>query len=642
MINTDSDSDNNNNDLALTSPKRKQKRLCCFNVDWLQEYSWLRKHESKANTFGTVCRTKFSIAYKGYSALRIHESTKGHQSSASAAASSRQLDSFFVKSNSLDENKVCLAEIVHIYHNVKHNLSYNSLDCNLKLVKLTFNDSNIAKKISCGRTKSTKIVENVLAPYIIENLIENLIANNIFFGVQTDASNRKNRKFFPICIQFFNKQTGIQNKIIDFIENSNETALSMSDMVKTTLKSYNLNINNVVSLSADNTNANFGKHNSLFTHLKTANKNIVKANCHAHILYNALKKSLDNLNIDVENIILKIYSHFSNAAKRREKLVEFCNFAEIEFKEILRHVTTRWLSLLPAIDRILITWSGLTSYFLSEDLSKQMKNILLIKDNEIPPEIELYLTFLSHILKLYSETTKKLESNICTAMDLYHILVEFKDKLSDKIVKNFFGYQVRELLLKITNTNERNSIENDFKDFINITIKYIEQIFDFSENNWLYKISKVSLQSAVFNFDDMLLVIEELNLKNILSLNIDKLFEEMCIVEKNLGELGIEELSETNDKFIKLFKHFPNMPNVLQIISYLMSIPSSSAFTERIFSAMNAKWSEERNRCSTKLIKSELIISFNQQHSCSDFFELIKNDSKLIKLAKNNEKYNSM
>jgi hypothetical protein len=48
-----------------------------------------------------------------------------------------------------------------IYRNIRHNLSYNSLDCNLKFIAKISEDSKVAKKISCGRTKSEMILVNV-------------------------------------------------------------------------------------------------------------------------------------------------------------------------------------------------------------------------------------------------------------------------------------------------------------------------------------------------------------------------------------------------------------------------------------------------------------------------------------------------
>lgn len=60
-------------------------------------------------------------------------------------------------------------------------------------------------------------------------------------------------------------------------------------MIKSTLETLGLDLKKVSALSADNTNANFGRHNSLYSNLTTQNKNILKANCHARILHNAVR-----------------------------------------------------------------------------------------------------------------------------------------------------------------------------------------------------------------------------------------------------------------------------------------------------------------------------------------------------------------
>ena len=82
---------------------------------------------------------------------------------------------------------------------------------------------------------------------------------------------------------------------------------------------------------------NFGLNHSLYTNILTLNDRSLKANCNAHILQNKVKLALGKLNVNIENIVLKIYGHFSTSAKRRESLKEFHSFVETEFNEILRH-----------------------------------------------------------------------------------------------------------------------------------------------------------------------------------------------------------------------------------------------------------------------------------------------------------------
>ena len=66
------------------------------------------------------------------------------------------------------------------------------------------------------------------------------------------------------------------------------------------------------------------------------------------------------LDCDTESTVTSAYSHFN----RRIQLMEFFEFVDLEYHELLRHVPTRWLSLGPATDRLLQSWPAVVSYCL--------------------------------------------------------------------------------------------------------------------------------------------------------------------------------------------------------------------------------------------------------------------------------------
>lgn len=77
---------------------------------------------------------------------------------------------------------------------VKHKLSFDITDCAQKVNQKIFQDSNISKNISCCRIKSEAIVNYVLAPTAVEDVMKILT-----FSSQNDASNKGYSKKAPTC-----------------------------------------------------------------------------------------------------------------------------------------------------------------------------------------------------------------------------------------------------------------------------------------------------------------------------------------------------------------------------------------------------------------------------------------------------------
>ena len=74
-----------------------------------------------------------------------------------------------------------------------------------------------------------------------------------------------------------------------------------------------------------------------------------------------------------------------------------------------------------------------------------------------------------------------------------------------------------------------------------------------------------------------------------------------------------------------------NLCNVLVLVKFVLSIFPSNAFTERVFSIMNIKWRDKRNRCSVDLIKNELYTYFNYDERCSDFYKNVLSNEKVLR-----------
>jgi hypothetical protein len=628
---------------------RQTKRLSEFNSDWKKKYEWAVEIPSDKNRVKCIiCNTTFSCGCMGISSLDQHANAISHKNAAKTASQNKIMRDFLTPVNSPEEDCVTVAELTQIFHTVKHNQSYNSIDCSLKLNTHIYSDSKLSSKISCGRTKAAAIVQNVLGPNSLLKVLNVLktAKPEIYFCVQTDASNHKNRKMFPFTVRYFTREQGIQNKLLDFTENHDESADGMFACLDKTMKALSLDWSLVSGFSADNTNANYGKNHSLFTNILAKNKDVNKSNCHPHLIGNAAKKACQQLDFDIENFVLKTFGHFSVSAKRRNSLKEIHEFCDNEFQEILRHIPTRWLSLLPCIDRILRSWEPLSKYFI-ERVSKLSKQIykswqLNIESKEAPEKVELYLLFVSQAMELFQSAIINCEGNEVSSGEAFNIMSTLKTNLENRLKKKYFGFLVSQRL-KYMDEEIVDELEADFCGFYEYAIKYLNKWFDFGQNSKLAKLSKLCLNETFPDFNDFVEVLNALNLQAKLEINMDKLFEEHCSFEEIFNKIAeskkYKECKSAAAKWYQIFNSNQGMENIYKIISFVLSLPATSCYTERVFSVMNSKWTPERNRCSTDLIKAELMVYFNYEYSCQEFADKIKTDRALLKQAKSKEKY---
>lgn len=623
---------------------KSEKRSCKFREVWKVDYSWLAKSHLESFSRCTICNKNFSVSHGGLSDVKQHEKSNLHKTNSKSVTSSQILNKFFIKPNTVESQKIALAELIEVYHNVKHNLSYKSLDCSLKLMPKLYPDSGIAKKIACGRTKAESITTNVLGPKAESIVLSDLINDKVYFSVATDTSNKGNRKMYPICVQYFSFTDGRQTKLLDFFEEPSETAEAICKSITSTLSKHRLSMSSVSAFSADNTNANFGKHKSAYTLLHNENNKLIKSGCLAHIVNNAFKHGLQKLDFDVETVVLKIYSHFSSSASRREDLKSFFDFAQVDWEELIKHVPTRWLSLGPAIDKILKFYPALISYFISigDECPKVLQKLLSInadtdkdQENYLHTKTFIYLSFSANVIQIFQQTSKRLQNMDTSATELYEIMDSLKTNLTERLEQQFFGAHFISCCqhLKANKYEKFKKVFGLF--FVNVNT-YLSKWFNFSDDNIFKVIECLKLNNEI-SYNDLMKVVKTLQLENI---SLDGLFNEYCTIKPILNIVCSEE-QNVYSKWTKIFSSGTkeNFKNIFLLVSYVLSIPPSNAYVERVFSIMNQKWSKQRNRCNVGLIKSELQISLNFEENCSDFIEKIKLDEDLLQAVISNQKY---
>jgi hypothetical protein len=93
------------------------------------------------------------------------------------------------------------------------------------------------------------------------------------------------------------------------------------------------------------------------------NRNIIGLGCNAHIIHNCAKTAFDSISVGIEALVLKIFVYLHIYKVCVECLNNFCDFARQDYKQILGYANVRWLSLLPALERILKLCTSLKPFF---------------------------------------------------------------------------------------------------------------------------------------------------------------------------------------------------------------------------------------------------------------------------------------
>lgn len=94
------------------------------------------------------------------------------------------------------------------------------------------------------------------------------------------------------------------------------------------------------------------------------------------------------------------HDYFHKSTKRKSLLVEFADFLDIEYREVIKHVNTRWLSLETAVRRNFDMYPALKSYYLSNTESNPRFKPL--KQQFADPMVEVYHFFFQAVLPTFT------------------------------------------------------------------------------------------------------------------------------------------------------------------------------------------------------------------------------------------------
>lgn len=131
---------------------------------------------------------------------------------------------------------------------------------------------------------------------------------------------------------------------------------------------------------------------------------------------------------------MKVYNYFSIYTVRTAQLIEYCEFVDTNYKQLLSHTKTRWLSLFPAIHRILEMYDALQSYFLS--LPSPPKMLKKFFSSSLS---KAYLWHLHSLMSVFHENIKEIQKEKNTIIDIMNIIENVSSLLENRLQCSFLS-----------------------------------------------------------------------------------------------------------------------------------------------------------------------------------------------------------
>nr|XP_054588381.1 uncharacterized protein LOC129153197 [Nothobranchius furzeri] len=285
----------------------------------------------------------------------------------------------------------------------KNNVSFTFCDDFNKCVAEVFPDSAIARKYSAGKTKSTQLIKGAIAAELDDELARTCRSQP--FSLMCDESNnRKTDKEFVILTRLYDEATlEVATKFMEMPICNVGNAENLYEKLSEALRKRGIPWENLIAFNSDNARVMKGRHNSVISRLKTSQPRVQDLGCICHLTQLATGCAIKAAQVPVEDVLVGIYTHFDKSAKRCEIYKEFVDFTDSDHLKLLRYCSTRWLSLLTCVQRVLNQWDALQALFNSHEEVERSAKIHDLASHLRDPVMKIYFMFLTAALKPLSD-----------------------------------------------------------------------------------------------------------------------------------------------------------------------------------------------------------------------------------------------
>lgn len=413
--------------------QKKTRVLQKYRPDYTKEFPCLKQSEKSVHhVFCTTCSRDFVVSHGGRDDCRRHVNGQLHMNNEKCRQSTSKFSMKTFVTSGNDENSVSNAELLFTSFLIEHNLPIGCSDHAGPLFRKMFPDSAIAKKYGCARTKTSAIVRGLAAA--TQNEIASVIKNNPFALATDGSTDISDIKLYPIVVSYFSVEVGkITTMLLSVKESTVNTGEGIFNLLDSELREKNIPWKNCIAFSCDNASTMTGCIKGVVSFIKKEQPLLHVQGCACHLIHIAAQKGVNSFqNFDTEKFVIDIYYYLQKSSKRQAAFKLCQNLYGDKPHKILKYVSTRWLSLLIAVDRIIEQWEPLKVLF--GETSKNEKNAQFQRITFCfqEPVTKLYLLFLSSLLPVFVSVNVFLQQEQPVIHKLHRKL---KDLFMDLVVR---------------------------------------------------------------------------------------------------------------------------------------------------------------------------------------------------------------
>lgn len=618
----------------------------------------------------SLCDISISIESKGKKALVNHCSSKQHltrrksREGALNCSFESKIEIEYAREMAEQEKRElqrAMAEGAFVFHSIAHGNSFKSLDCISQIVRAAYDS-----QFHCSADKARAICRGVFGKYATDELRAELRMSR-FCTICFDCSTFNNQKLLAILVRYYVRgKCGPQIKLLDVVAIGNEKAQTITDILESVMTEYSL-WDKVVSICADNTNANFGGMNrngtgNIFALLKQKMqkdghppRKLYGNGCIPHIINNAIQNAIKKyVPIEIKPILRMLRDHFfsqhgSTRVDLYKTIVSNSGARRVVLKLPLPVSDTRWLALVPAIERLIECFYDYAMYFDDVRANKRFscKNIATICQFFQNPLSLPWLQAIYEIAISFETAVRLLEGDTVSIMSG----IKTVDWLRDQLVAGWNEGNVQvpesaEQLLADLPDSEKIAFKKNLGEIYKYASGYIS---DWSE--YLNEFKKLKFDRWLDLDKEILFSDIEFSLSQLLqqgvTLPIDKeqvrgeLDKINLVIDANLNRWN-EDSIEYDQRWHDLLSAVPDLDALPIVLEFAFALAPSNASTERVFSKIKLYWSDTKSNLSPEMLKAAMQTKINIMHhnqNCGEFVNFLENNQELVKQMHSSNKY---